>query len=403
MNFKKYSIIIIILAFSQISSAKAPLKEGFLFLETGEYNKAFSTFSIIKIITPQVLTAKVISKYFLKDYNGSIFYLERALKFPSEKKNWIPNYFAGISNYELKNFSKANYYFKIAFNLKPSSEISLWLGKTLFEQGDYTEAEKFLLKALKEHKENEEIYEKLLFLCFKFDNFDKINEIIQLGRNENINSPVFDFYEAKIYLKKGESEKAKKILLSIPKDKFAKEIDDMLSILSTTEKQSLLKKIPISKNYIIDSRKLNIYFLLLGILFLLIMGLVYRNRRKDFEQKLDFAQELMKAKDYDGCQEILDSIRVPYPEKLKIIKIKLLTLKGNFSEAIDLCEELKDIKTKETLKAYIYLLSNDLVNFQKLIDYAELTLNKTTAEELLNLKYHDTNTLKEFFINFHNN
>lgn len=401
MNFKKY-FIIIILAFSQISSAKDPLKEGFLFLETGEYNKAFSTFSSIKTITPQVLTAKGISKYFLKDYNGSIFYLERALKFPSEKKNWIPNYFAGISNYELRNFSKANYYFKIAFNLKPSSEISLWLGKTLFEQGDYTEAEKFLLKALKEHKKNEEIYEKLLFLYFKFDNFDKIEEIIQLGRNENINSPVFDFYEAKIYLKKGESEKAKKILLSIPKDKFAKEIDDMLSILSTTEKQSLLKKIPISKNYIIDSRKLNIYFLILGVLSLLIMGLVYRNRRKDFEQKLDFAQELMKAKDYDGCQEILDSIRVPYPEKLKIIKIKLLTLKGNFSEAIDLCEELKDIKTKETLKAYIYLLSNDLVNFQKLIDYTELTLNKTTAEELLNLKYHDTNTLKEFFINFHN-
>lgn len=403
MKLKIYLIFTLTLIFYEFCFANDPLSEGFLFLEKGDYNRAFSIFSSLRAENPQVLTAKGIAKYFSKDYKRSVYYLERALKFESEKKNWVPNFFAGISNYELKDLSKALYYFNITYTLKPSSEISLWLGKTLFEQGNYVEAEKFLLEALKGNKQREEIYEILLSIYFKFENYDKINEIIKVAKSENIISPIFDFYEAKIYLKKGEVEKAKKVFQSLPKDRFQKEIDNLISPLLLVEKTktSLLKKIINPLKFDLDNKRLKIYPIFIGILSLLAMGLFYRNRKKDIEQKLDFANELLKANDFDGCEEILDSIRAPYPEKFKIIKIKMLTFKSNFFEAIDLCDDLNDIKIKETLKAYIYLFSNDLLNFQKLIDYVEISLDKETAEELSNLKYHDFDTLKKLFINIY--
>lgn len=403
MKLRIFLTAVFILIFYQFSLANDPLSEGFSFLEKGDYNKAFSVFSSIKIENAQVLTAKGITKYFLKDYKKSIYYLEKALKFESEKKNWIPNFFAGMANFELKDFSKAIYYFNIAYNLKPSSETSLWLGKALYEQGNYIESEKFLLEALKEDKQKEEIYEKLLAIYFRFENYEKISEIIKLARSNNFNSPIFDFYEAKIFLKQGEIDKAKKIFQTLPKDRFEKEIENLLGSTPIAEN----KKTIIFKNLLNplkitpDKRKLKFYSFIIIITLILGIGLIYRNRKKDINQKLDFASELIKVNDLDGCEEILDSIKAPYPEKYKITKIKLLTLKNSFIEALDLCDEINEVKTRETLKAYIYLLSNDMLNFQKLIDYIEMTMNKEIAEELSNLKYQDVYTLKKLFINIY--
>ncbi len=400
MTLKKCLFSIILLVLFKLGYAKDPLNEGFLLLEKGEYNKAFSALSSIKTKTPQVLTAKGISKYFLKDYRGSIFYLEEALKFESEKKNWVPNFFAGLSSYELKNLSEATYYFRNAYNLKPSKDTSLWLGRTLFEQGEYSEGEKILLEALKEDKKNEEIYEILLNLYYKLGNIEKVKETISLGRRENLNNPIFKLYEAKVYMKKGDMEKVKEIIDTMPKDKYAEEIESLISSLPVFEKKGKSKDFTKLINNKVDYKKSIIYLVVIGILSLWIIGLFYSSRKKDWDQKLNFALELLKKKDYNGCEEIINSIGQTNYEKFKILKIKLLTLKGNFLEALDLCEELKSMKTKVTLKAYIYLISNDLTSFKKLIDYIELTDMKNIALELKKLEYHDTNTLNEFLINF---
>lgn len=402
MKLKAYFIIALALIFYKLTYANDPLTEGFIYLEKGDYSRAFSTFSSIRIENPQVLTAKGIAKYFLKDYQRSIYYLEKSLKYESERKNWIPNFFAGLVNYELKNYSKAVYYFNIAYTIKPSQETSLWLGKTLIQQGNYIEAEKFLLEILKEDQQNEEIYENLLSIYFQFENYDKIYEIIKIARNANFNSPILDFYEAKVYLKRGEVAKAKEILQSLPKDRFQKEIENLLGSLPIADNKKINFFNRIISPFKIESKdkKLKIYPAII-LISIIALGLFYKRRKKDLDQKLDFASELLKLNDLNGCEEILDSIRAPYTEKYKILKIKLLTLKNHFFEALDLCDELNDIKTKETLKAYIYLFNSDMFNFQKHIDYVEMTLDKESAEELANLKYHDIYTLKKLFINLY--
>ncbi|MCX7770563.1 MAG: tetratricopeptide repeat protein [Proteobacteria bacterium] len=399
---KKLLIIsFLILTLTGICFANDPLSEGFLLVERGEYAKAFSIFSSIKSESPQVLTGKGIAKYFIKDYPRSIYYLEKSLRYDSEKKNWIPNFFAGLSWYELGDYNKALFYFNVSYTLNPSSETSLWIGKTLYNQGNYIEAEKFLLETLNKNKQNEEVYEKLLFIYFKFDEIKKLEDLIQMGRREAGDLSIFSLYEAKIFVKKGEIERAKEVFKKLPKDKYQKEIDELISTAPILEKKDNKLSKMLKKAFQLkwESKTTQNLGIIIALLTLLGIGLFYRNRKKDIQQKIEFANELLKANDLKGCEEILESIRAPYPEKYKITKLKLLTLKGEYFSALDLCDELNDQNIKETLKAYIYLLGNDIINFDKHIDYIELILDKQRVEEISNLKYLDVETLKKSFIN----
>jgi hypothetical protein len=375
------------------------LIEGFSQLEKGAYSKAFSIFSSIKRENPEVLTGKGISKYFLKDYKNSLKYLEKALKYPSEKKNWVTNYFAGLASYEMGNYSKALFYFNIANLIKPSKEITLSIGKTLYKMGNFIESERYLSLALKENPKNIEIYELLFSIYEKFENYEKLENTLTLARNELGNIPLVILYDAKILTKKGEINKAKKMLESIPKDKYEKNINDFLSTLPGIKVETTKpKKIALTYRFL-NKVKIS-YIFIISLITLTFAGILYRNRKKTNTQKLEYALELLKVSDISGCEEILDSILPPYSEDYKILKIKLLALKGNIEKALHLCEDLNDKKTKESLKAYIYLISNDLIEFQKQVDLIEISIDKDLASSLSELSIQDKETLIKNFIVF---
>ena len=394
--------LITILAFWIIILCKAygdeSIIEGFSLLEKGDYTKAFSIFSSIKRESPEVLTGKGISKYFLKDYKNSLKYLEKSLKYPSEKKNWVTNYFAGLANYEIGNYSKAQFYFNTAHKIKPTKGITLLLGKTLYKMGNFIESEKYLSLVLKEDPKNVDSYELLLSIYDKLENYEKLENTLTLARNELGNIPLVNLYDAKMLAKKGDINKVKKILESIPKDKYEKEIKEFLSPLTNVKVETSKPKKIISYYQFTKKEKIG-YVFLVSLITLTIAGLLYRNRKKTNTQKLEFALELLKAFDIAGCEEILNSISL-HSEDYKILKIKLLVLKGNVEEALFLCEDLDDKKTKETLKAFIYLLSNNLIEFQKQVDLIEISIDKDLAQSLSELPVQDKETLKKNFIIF---
>ncbi len=395
--------LITILAFWLVILCKAygdeSLTEGFSLLEKGDYKKAFSIFSSIKGERPEVLTGKGISKYFLKDYKNSLKYLEKSLKYPSEKKNWVTNYFAGLSSYEIGNYSKAQFYFYTAYTIKPTKEIALSLGKTLYKMGNFVESEKYLSLVLKEDPKNVDSYELLLSIYEELENYEKLENTLTLARNELGNIPLVNLYDAKMLAKKCEINKAKKILESIPKDKYEKEINEFLSTLTDFKVETSKPKKIISYYHFTNKEKIG-YVFLVSLITLTIAGLLYRKRKKTNAQKLEFALELLKASDIAGCEEMLDSIHPPHSEDYKVLKIKLLALKGNVEEALYFCEDLDDKKTKETLKAFIYLLSNDLIEFQKQVDLIEISIDKDFAQSLSELSLQDKETLKKNFIIF---
>lgn len=399
MRFKVFLVTLAILFFTKLY-ANDPLTEGFLLLEKGDYKSAFTIFSSIRNETPEVITAKGISKYFSKNYSDSIKFLEKSLKFPSEKNNWVTNYFAGLSYFELGKFSKALYYLNVSYALKQTPELTFWIGKTLYNMENYVEAEKYLLESLNSGYKTLEVYKILLSIYEKFENNSKIYEILEKAKKDLGNIPELSLYEAKLLTKKGDIEKAKKIVEALPKEKFGKEIEEIISLSPEFKKgeSKFSKKI---LGYVKFTKSQKVAFLFLSTLIILItVGLFIKNRQKDSKEKLDFAFELLKNDDISGAEEILVSIRPPYPNNYSILKIKTLALKGEMFEALYLCDDLNNPKIKETFKALIYLLHDDLINFQKQIDYIEYTIDKQLALTLSELTRKDKQTIKKFFLNF---
>jgi len=96
-------------------------KKGVSFFKKNNFGKALVMFKNAVILNPDnymALSNAALDSYEIKDYNESIFYAKKAL---SRKKLWQINFILGLAYLHSENFSEAEYNFKEALKLNPSS------------------------------------------------------------------------------------------------------------------------------------------------------------------------------------------------------------------------------------------------------------------------------------------
>lgn len=366
-----FSIFVVIQVF-----AADPLMEGFLLLEKGQYSKAFSNFSSIKKELPQKYTGMGIAKYFEKDYEKSLSLLKIALGYKLEQKNWVPYYFSGLSSYELEKYDDAERYLKKANALKHSSETLLWLGKSHYMLKRFSTAEHYLREFLKEDAKNKEVYELLFKIYEETKNTNGALNLIEQARKNIRDDPMLIFYERKL----------------LPQDNV-KTMDGIKPTQQPLEK-------PLSFNSKTKTKKAYepTYFIFTVSLFFA-FSIFYYVARRELEKKLEFTNDLIKNMDIKGAQEMLSTIKFFYTDELKLLRIKIAVLKQDYHEALNLCENLRNKKLKEEIKAYIYLILDDKNNIDKLVAYAEITNNLDLIQKIPSMSLKNKKELINDFVN----
>ena len=96
-------------------------KKGVSFFEKNNLSKALAMFKKAVMLNPDnymALSNAALDSYEAKNYNESIFYARKAL---NQKKLWQVNFILGLAYLHSENFSEAEYNFKEALKLNPSS------------------------------------------------------------------------------------------------------------------------------------------------------------------------------------------------------------------------------------------------------------------------------------------
>ena len=96
-------------------------KKGVSFFEKNNLGKALAMFKKAVMLNPDnymALSNAALDSYEAKNYNESIFYARKAL---NQKKLWQVNFILGLAYLRIENFSEAEYNFKEALKLNPSS------------------------------------------------------------------------------------------------------------------------------------------------------------------------------------------------------------------------------------------------------------------------------------------
>ena len=96
-------------------------KKGVSFFEKNNLSKALAMFKKAVMLNPDnymALSNAALDSYEAKNYNESIFYARKAL---NQKKLWQVNFILGLAYLRIENFSEAEYNFKEALKLNPSS------------------------------------------------------------------------------------------------------------------------------------------------------------------------------------------------------------------------------------------------------------------------------------------
>jgi len=96
-------------------------KEGVLYFKKNNFGKALEMFKKAAMLNRDnymALSNAALDSYEAKNYSKSIFYAKKAL---SKRKMWQINFILGLAYLRIKNFSEAEYNFKEALKLNPSS------------------------------------------------------------------------------------------------------------------------------------------------------------------------------------------------------------------------------------------------------------------------------------------
>ncbi len=367
-----FFLIVPVIAFA----SKNPLSEGFLFLEKKNYPRAFFLFSSIKVKNPEVYTAMGMAKALNGDYEKALGYLFKAIEDNKEKEKWVPNYFIGISFYNLKRFDDAVPFLVKAYKLTADVSILKNIAQSAYKAGRYLDAEKFA-KELYSIENNEE---NLILLLNIFEQLKKFKDVDELSTrfletNQESSKVLYErakarFYSGQMVLAEKDLEKA--VLLN-------KDLKNM-AIYTTIKKLNRKEEKELSdtkKNYI----KIEWAVYLISIIFLSVIPVFVYKRKKLISQKekLFFANTLLEKADYINALNIFTQLR-----SYKCLNKEAVTgalrahiLLGKKKEAISLAEQLDNEGERFFYLALINLYFQDKPEFLRHMDYLE------------NLGYHD--------------
>ncbi len=390
-------IFFLIISCQIVFAKKNPLSEGFLLLEKKDYRKAFSVLSSLNKKEPFLYTAMGMSKALSGEYERAIDYLLISIEDKKESNNWVPNFFIGLSFYNLRRFKEAIPFLERSYNLNPEKESLTLLGRSFFEIEDYKKSEEIFSKLYNEGK-NEDISLYLIKAKINQNKISEAEDLIKEAINLYPQNPFLLYERAKLWLTKGQVDLAERDLesaLSLSRN------EDILKTYSSIKslKKPQIKEVEEKKVF-----KLNYdYLYYLSPLVLLTFGIVFvlkRKREKGYSEKLFFAKTLLLKADYISSGNIFSELTKHKKFKESAYKGLLAskTLLGKLNESILMAENLMSEEDKFFYLALIYLYFGDKDNFSKNLNILEQLGLEERVKVLKKLSYSDKNDIADFII-----
>lgn len=362
--------ILLLFTFSIAFSAKNPLYEGFSLIEKGDSKAAFTAFSSVNTNSPVRFTGMGMSKYLLGDYKSSITYLKKALRSKEEAEKWVPNYFAGLALFGLKNYKEALPYLEAVVRVeKELPETLLKLGICYKMTGDTNSAIDALKKALKLKPDFLEVYIEIVDVLEQQNLFDEAFQVIDAGLKLFPENADLIYGRAKLLFKSGKIDEAEKELNRAMKLSKNSNIIHLYSSISAYKKPPV-KRDRVSEDSQILKRGLSfsssqlIVLSAMVLLTLIIAGLYYR-RGKKTDDELLYIEELLKKADITGVEELLNKIVEQDSVLINSLRVRYHVLKGDFNSAMACCDKISDVKVKQKLKGLILLYFGERESFKK--------------------------------------
>ena len=354
------TVIALFLSVSLAFSEKNPLYEGFSFIEKGEYQRAFSTFSSVKGDVPERFAGMGISKYMQKDYANAVVYLKTALKSKKESEKWVTNYFTALSLFELKRYEEAIPYFEMVVRKKKLPEAVFKMAICLEMTGDLDSAKRLLDLALELDPKMLDAYLEISNLYIKQNKLAEAWSVVDKALSLFPDNPKLMYQRAKLLFISGKIDEAEKQLeLAMKNEKDA----GMLSLYSSitnskkaTKKEVAEKPLPKTESPQFLYFQENKYFLIS--LVFICLGLIifsgFYHHRKGLAEKLVYLEELLKKNDVVGAEEILNQIADVMPKKVPLLAAKLYVLKNDFDTAYKNCNNIPDNDKRLLMEGLIY-------------------------------------------------
>lgn len=377
---------------------KNPLKEGFLLLEKKEYERAFSTFSSIKNKEASVYTAMGMAKALSGSYERAIDFLFLAMEEKKEKEKWVPNYFLGLSFYNLKRYEEALPFLDRAYYLSRNDDILKLLAKTSFYAKDFLRAEELLKKIYEKEKDEE----SLLFLIKTLSSSNKLKEAESLaneGIKSNPKNPFILYERAKIRFTLGMIELAEKDIDNAIGLTNNPEIQGLYSSIKNMKKRSIKESSKKKTVYSINKTPFLYLLVVITLVPLFLIGFLKR-KRDSLKEKLLFANTLLSKADYINAGNIFNELirdkSLQEEALLGLIKVKIFL--GKKEEASSLAEKIKREEDRLFYLALVDICFGEKEEYEKYLGLLEHSGYNDKVKILKKLSYSDKKEVFDFLI-----